>query len=337
MSADKPTIAVLLPEKTRRQVLDGLSEQSLQRVGTVRWPEPGRTIDDRSLPSLLGDAEIAITGWGTPSLSSALLAQHPKLKFVAHTAGSIRRLVPLDTIGESIRLSHAAALIADAVAEFVVAEALLMLRRLHELDAGLRGDAAWLELREGTPSGLLGARTVGVIGAGYVGRAVIQLLKGFGCRVLVADPMLTVQRAVALGVESRELPALLAESDIVSLHAPVLPETRGMIGEAEFARLRDGALFINTARAALVDEPALLRELESGRISACIDVFGEEPLPGDSPFRRLPNALISPHAAGHSADTHKAQGHAMIEEVGRFIAGDALRFEVSRAMIDTMA
>src|SRR5690349_21691304 len=136
-------------------------------------------------------------------------------------------------------------MIADAVAEFVIAQSLFVLRGLHRLDAGLRGTDSWLDLRENVPSGLLGARTVGIVGAGYVGRTVIRLLRAFGCRILVADPLLTDVQADELGVRRCTLLDLLGASDIVSLHAPVLPETRGMIGAAELARLKDGALFIN--------------------------------------------------------------------------------------------
>jgi phosphoglycerate dehydrogenase-like enzyme len=155
--------------------------------------------------------------------------------------------------------------------------------------------------------------------------------------VLVADPLLTAERAAALGVEQHDLATVLGESDIVTLHAPVLPETRGMIGAEQFARMKSGALFINTARAALIEEAALLAELQSGRITACIDVFADEPLPPDSPFRRLENVVISPHSAGHSADTHKAQGRAIVEEAARFIRGEPLAFEVSREMVASMA
>jgi phosphoglycerate dehydrogenase-like enzyme len=110
-----------------------------------------------------------------------------------------------------------------------------------------------------------------------------------------------------------------------------------MISAAQLARLRDGALFINTARAALVDEDALLSELQSGRISAALDVFATEPLPPDSPFRTLPNVILSPHAAGHTTDTYLRQGKAMVEDVRRYLCGEPLVFEVTARMLPTMA
>jgi len=184
---------------------------------------------------------------------------------------------------------------------------------------------------------LLGACTIGIVGAGYVGLKVIHLLQAFGSTVLVFDPTVSPARAADLGVELRSLDDLLSSSDIVSLHAPVLPVTRGMIGAAQLARLRDGALFINSARAALVDEADLLSELQSGRINAALDVFETEPLPPDSPFRSLPNVILSPHAAGHTSDTYLRQGMAMVEEVGQYLRGEPLTYEVSAEMLPTMA
>jgi phosphoglycerate dehydrogenase-like enzyme len=110
-----------------------------------------------------------------------------------------------------------------------------------------------------------------------------------------------------------------------------------MIGAPQLARLADGAVFINSARAALVDETALLRELENGRIVAALDVFADEPLPADSPFRRLPNVVLSPHVAGHSLDTHLRQGQAMVDEVQRFLQGEPLQYEITPDMLPLIA
>ncbi len=270
-------------------------------------------------------------------MSEDLLACRPSVRLVAHTAGSIRHLAPLDLVARGLRVSHAAGIIADAVAEFVIGTVLLGLRQLHEIDRGMRAGEAWRPLRERTTGRLLGTCTVGVIGAGYVGRKVIRLLRAFGASVLVYDPLLDAAGAEALGVSLRTLDDLLAESDIASLHAPVLPETWGMIGAAQLGRMKDGALFVNTARAALVDEAALLQELQSGRINAALDVFASEPLPLDSPFRALPNVILSPHSAGHTTDTYLRQGEAMVDEVRRYLRGEPLVFEVSAHMLPTMA
>ncbi|HEX4214977.1 MAG TPA: hydroxyacid dehydrogenase [Candidatus Dormibacteraeota bacterium] len=331
----RPTVVVLVPEPTRTEVLGTSFATSLGALADVRLAEGSPAGWD--LPALIDGVDAAVTGWGTPSLTDSLRQSggHPRL--IAHTAGSIRQLLPVDEIGARFRVSHAAAVIADAVAEFVILEALADLRGLARLDAEMKRGVPWRSMREQRSSRLLGGRTVGVIGAGRVGRAVIRLLRAFGARVLVADPSLEPERIRALDVEPRDIPTLLAESDIVSLHAPVLPETRGMIGARELSLMRDGTLFINTARAVLVDEPALRAELRSGRIRAALDVFWAEPLPVDDELRSLPNIVLSPHSAGHSVDTWARQGEAMVEEVLRFLRGEPLEYEVTADMVALMA
>lgn len=335
-TASRPGVAVLIPAPLRRQILAPETEARLASFAAVIDP-PGPGVAAGELPDLLAGATACLTGWGTPPLADELLAANPQLRLVAHTAGTVRRLVPEAALARGLRVSHAAAIIADAVAELVIAQALLCLRGLHETDRALRVGEDWGAIRERFPGRLLGGRTVGVVGTGRVGRAVIRLLTAFGCRVLAHDPYLTAADAAALAVEPVALDDLCARADIVTIHAPVLPETRGMIGAAQLALLRDGAIFINTARATLVDEPALLREVAGGRIVAALDVFGEEPLPVDSPVRTLPHAILSPHLAGRTADTYLRQGAAMVEEVQRFLAGQPLRYEITPAMLPLLA
>jgi phosphoglycerate dehydrogenase-like enzyme len=334
--AKRPTVAILLTPERRRQVLAAKAERQLASFSTVVITD-GPELSAAELPALLNGAVACLTGWGTPPLSEELLSTHPQLRLIAHTAGTVRRLIPASAFARGLRVTHAAAIIADSVAEFVIAQALLWLRQPYEMDRAMKSGQDWEDIRAQYPGRLLGNRTVGVVGTGRVGRAVIHLFKAFGCRVLAYDPYLTPEQAASLGVEAATLNELMAQSDIVSLHAPALPETSGMIGAAQLAKLHDNALFINAARAPLVDETALLRELRSGRLTTALDVYSQEPLPLDNPFRALPNALLSPHAAGHTIDTHLRQGQAMVDEVQRFLRGDPLHYEITADMFAIMA
>ena len=332
-----PIIALLLTPELRAQMLSPAAEERLASFGKVVAPGPGE-LTPETLPRLVESASAALTGWGTPPITAALLDRRPELKLLSHSAGSVRRLVPGEAIENGrLKVSHVAIHIAEAVAEFVLAQTLSILREPHLLDAGMKAGEPGLELRRRHLGRLLGSLTVGLVGAGYVGRLVIRLLKAFDARVQVYDPFLALERAEELGVELVSLDTVLSTSDIVSLHAPVLPETRQMIGPEHLRRLRDGAIFINTARSALVDEAALLAALKENRVIAAIDVFDTEPLPADSPFRSLPNAMLSPHAAGHTADSHKRQGATAVEEIGRFLRGEPLHHAVTTAMLSTMA
>ncbi|HET7092315.1 MAG TPA: NAD(P)-dependent oxidoreductase, partial [Thermomicrobiales bacterium] len=214
MVSDPPTVAILMPAQTRQQMLTPQAMESLRRFARVRVPS-GPTVTVADVAALLDGAVAGITGWGTPPLSLDLLSDRPALRLVAHTAGSIRKLVPVAAMERGLRVSHAAAIIADAVAEFVVSQALLALRHPHAIDRGMKAGADWQDLRNRYLGRLLGARTVGVVGAGYVGRKVIRLLQAFGANVIVSDPVLGSDAAAALGVTPRPLDDLFAESEIV--------------------------------------------------------------------------------------------------------------------------
>lgn len=335
-AAAKPIVAVLIPEPMRREILSAETEVLLAGHATLVSAPDGQPTAAQ-LPQLVAEAVAAITGWGTPSLTGDTLAAAPHLRLVAHTAGSIHRLLPAEAIHGGLRITHAAAIIADSVAEIVIGQTLRHLRHLDTMDQRMKSGAAWIDVRDALPGRLLGEQTVGIVGTGHVGRTVIRRLQAFGTRILAADPFLTEDAAKDLGVARSGVDELFATSDIVSLHAPALPETEGMVGAAQLQALRDGGLLINMSRGSLVEEDTLIEELETGRIFAILDVFATEPLPIDSPLRNLENVYLSPHAAGHTIDTHKRQGRAMVEEVIRFLNGEDLRYGISASALATMA
>lgn len=332
----KPVVAVLIPEPMRGEILSPEAEALLAEHATVVNAPDGRPSAEQ-LPWLVDKAVAVITGWGTPSLTSDILAAAPNMRLVAHTAGSIHRLVPPEAIHNGLRVTHAAAIIADSVAEIVIGQTLRHLRHLDAMDRRMKSGGVWLDVQDALPGRLLGEQTVGIVGTGHVGRTVIRRFQAFGARILAADPFLTEAAAKDLGVAKTDVDHLFAVSDIVSLHAPALPETEGMVGTAQLRALRDGGVLINMARGALVKEDELIEELETGRIFAILDVFAQEPLPADSPLRRLTNVFLSPHAAGHTVDTHKRQGRAMVDEVIRFLDGEDLRYVISASALATMA
>jgi phosphoglycerate dehydrogenase-like enzyme len=186
----------------------------------------------------------------------------------------------------------------EAVADYTFALLLSLARRVHEGHAAMR-EGRW-KIDWGND---VAGRTLGIIGCGRIGMAVARRASGF------AMPLLAYNRtpkpeAEKLGVKFVSLDELLAESDFISIHAALTPETRGMIGEAQFRMMKPSAFLINTARGALVDESALVKALFEERIAgAALDVFAAEPLPADSPLRATPHLLLSPHQASSSRQT----------------------------------
>jgi phosphoglycerate dehydrogenase-like enzyme len=179
--------------------------------------------------------------------------------------------------------------------------------------------------------------TVGVIGAGKAGSHYIRLLKNFDVRILVSDPTMTPEQADSWGVTLVGLDDLMGHSDVVSIHAPLLPETRKMINRERLGLMKDRAILINTARGALIDEEALADELRTGRISACLDVTDPEPPAPDHPFLHLPNCILTPHIAGAVNNGAKRMAAFAIEEVKRFTAGQKMEGEVDPSSLNSLA
>ncbi len=185
----------------------------------------------------------------------------------------------------------------EAVVEWVLGAALIGVRRLVEFDRRLKSGDLWAEPGR-RDAGLLGESVVGLIGAGRVGQVAAQRFSAFGATLIAYDPFLSDNDARALGIRRVALDELLATADVISLHMAVSDATRGMLGAREFALLKDGAVFINSARSPLLDTPALVAELRKNRFHAFLDVYDTEPLPLDDPLRMLDNAFLTPHIAG---------------------------------------
>jgi phosphoglycerate dehydrogenase-like enzyme len=300
------------------------------------WHGPGRP-DQAAMAVAAADATIIVTGWGTPPLAM-LRDWHPDqspLRLVAHTAGTIKALVPRAALERGLAVTTANLSLAEAVAEFTVGLMITARRNLFMvMRRAARGGAAvpLASQRE------LRGCTVGIIGASAIGRRVLHLLRALGVRCLLADPFCDAVTAHALGAELCGLDALLGRCEIVSLHAPITPATIGMLGAAQFARMRDGALFINTARGVLIDHDALLAELRRGRLLAVLDVTDPvEPLPPDSPFLQLEHCVVLPHMAAVTQEARERQGAMAVAEIGRWLAGEPLAWQVVPAHWDQMA
>lgn len=330
-------VVVTMPPARVAQVLTGEARERLRALADVVLVEGDTATIAEQLDGLVAEADIVLSGWGSPPLTEAHLDRAPRLRLIAHTAGSIKRLVPAVAFGRGIVVSHAAGVIAEAVAEMTVLLMLAGLRDVRRLDAALRAGRPWPALPAGYAPRLLAGRALGLVGSGSVARALLRLLQPFHLTVRVADPYLTAAQAAALAVERTALDDVFRRSDIVSIHAPITPETRHLIGARQLALLPDGAILINTARAWVIDQAALLRELQTRRIWAGLDVFEPEPLPRDSPFRQLDNVVLTPHEAGHTQDSYVRQGWAMVEEIERFLAGRPLHWTIPAAQYAIMA
>lgn len=329
-------ILFLPPVSLARDILSERAREILGGLGEVIWNDSDRDYTQEELAKLLPDAEAVVTSWGSPSFTPELLEKAPKLRIVGHAAGSVKHLMPKEGYDRGIVVLSAASVIADPVAEYTLWAMLDMQRNLSCCEKVMKEERGWRWCNKGTSHELFFKR-VGLVGASMVGRRVIELLRPFHCDVMVYDPYLSEEDAVTLGVRRVSLLELFATSDIVSVHAPTTPETREMIKAEHFRAMREGALFINTARSWVVDQAAMVEELRTGRIRAVIDVFDQEPLPPEDPLRTMDNVFLTPHVAGYTVEARLRQVEAIAEDMARFFAGEPPRLAVSWERLRIMA
>ena len=331
----QPNVLVSITPSLYQQLFTEATQTRLHELANVSFNESERNWTSTELAQRIGGHDAVITGWGTPTIDEGVMAAADRLGLIAHSAGSIKRMLPPHVFDSDVQVTHAAVAIAPAVAEMSMLLILLSLRQVHVQDRQLKAGVPWGEIRYMGEE--LAGQRVGVVGAGYTGRCVIRLLRGWGAEVWVADPYLEAARAEELGVTSVSLDALFANCAIITNQAPPTDETFRMIKARHFASLPDGAIFVNTARSHTVDYDALLAELHSGRIHAALDVFDEEPLPTDSPFLQLENVIVTPHTAGASKQARFRQGTVIVDEIERFLHGETLNYAVTGEMLPTMA
>ncbi|BDZ50264.1 2-hydroxyacid dehydrogenase [Frondihabitans sucicola] len=270
-------------------------------------------------------------------IDARVLDAAPHLRLIAHSAGTVKGHLDREVWRRDIAVTTAAQANGVPVAEYTLAFILLSAKGAFPAAAGFRR-LHDMRAKEAMPAhvGNLGS-TVGIIGASRIGRLVLEMLRPFHHRVLIASPDLTPDEATRIGGTLVPLERLLEESDVVSLHAPILPQTIGMIGREQFARMKSGATFINTARGVLVDHDALRDETSSGRLSAIIDVTDPEPLPPDDVLYTLDNVILTPHIAGSMGNELPLMGDSATTEVERFAHGEPLVYPVTLDDLDRMA
>ncbi|MEV4197877.1 hydroxyacid dehydrogenase [Micromonospora globbae] len=295
------------------------------------------TFDGDRADRALAEAQILVTGWGSPRLGPQVLARAPQLAAVAHAGGSVKPYLDAACWARGIAVCTAASVNALPVAEYTLAMILLAGKGAFQVTRLYQQRRAPVDLLDEFPRIGNYRRRVGIVGASRIGRRVIDLLRAFDVAVAVHDPYLDDAGARDLGVQSLSLDELMCWSEVLSLHAPAIPETRHMIDARRLALLPDGATLINTARGSLVDQDALVAELTTGRLAAVLDVTVPEVLPADSPLYHLPNVVLTPHLAGAMGNELHRLGDWVADEVERFVQGRPFAAPVRVEDLDRMA
>ena len=329
-------ILVTIPEgDVRATFLPQRVRERLEALFETDYNETGRQFTKEELRSLLPGYDAVLTGWGTPMLSEDVLSGSSRLKLIVHTGGTVGNLVDSFAYDRGITVFSGNQLYAESVAEGTLAYMLLAQRRLPDYLGRVR-EGHWRSEAD-VWEGLLG-KTVGIVGIGTISTILIRMLQVFGVTIKVFSGHEIPEELISrYGVQPASLEEIFSTCDIVSLHSALNSRTRGGIRKAHFRLLKDNALLVNTARGDVLDEEALIEELQTGRIRAVLDVYHQEPLPANSPLRSLPNVYAIPHMGGPTLDRRPHITEALIREAERFFRGETdFPLEITRASAGRM-
>lgn len=311
-----------------------LSEQNQRKLGEFSTPlvdDAGpRTPGEEELVGKLAGARAILlpNGSSGDGITEGVLRQVGTVEavVVAHSAWHGQCWDAAEKLG--IKTVEGSNAIDMAVAEWTLAAAIMGRRNLIQAGRSLKEEGVWQ--KDWRKASMLLGSTVGLVGLGRIGRIAVRHFRALGTDVVAYDKYFDKAKAAELGVKLVGLDELLATADVVSLHLPVTPETTGLLGAREFALVKDGAVFVNSARAALYDADALAKELGKGRFQAFFDVYPEE---GDKvkahsfykAVHKLDNVYMSSHIAGTNDAMYERAGAESIETLRRYFAGEGLR------------
>ncbi|MCF3165811.1 hydroxyacid dehydrogenase [Streptomyces violaceoruber] len=313
---------------------------AMARLAALTDIDPAVVLDDFTTAVArreLAGVEVIVSGWGCPLIDADVLAAAPRLGAVVHAAGSVKHHITAACWERGIEVASVAWANALPVAEYTVAAVLGANKRLLRIREDYRARRAPYDWQSAYARAGNYRRTVGIVGASLIGRRVMELLRPYDLDLLLYDPYVGPAEAVRLGARSVTLDGLCAAGDVVSVHAPELPETRHLLDGRRLALMRDDSTLINTSRGSLVDQDALTAELVSGRLNAVIDVTVPEILPAASPLYDLPNVVLTPHIAGSLGGELHRMAAAAVDEVALWTAGCPFAHPVAREAISRTA
>lgn len=303
--------------------------KKLESLGKVKQNMLDRPWSEDELAEEIKGMDICITHWHSPQITPKVVKNADKLKFIGHCAGSVFNIVCEDVFKKGIKVSSSNKVMAKAVAEGALAYILTSRLKLKKY-MSLTKNGGWKAgvSEYGDMKSLHGADVL-LVGFGDIAKYLYDLLVPFNVNLTVYDPFLkkeVINKYSDINFVN-DLDEAMGKADIVSIHASRNPGSQRLIGKDRIDRIKNNALFVNTARGSIVDEKYLTEVLKSGRIYAALDVYEEEPLSTESELRNLPNVICMPHVSGSSVVLGYAE--AIISEIESLIIGKPLSYEIS--------
>lgn len=300
----------------------------LHSIGEVVQNPYDHNLKVEEVLQLAQDADVLITCWGTCLYHKEDVLKMPNLKLIAHFAGSVAPVVAQDVYETDVKVISGNDVFAKSVAEGCLCYTLAALRRLeHYMDVMRTGGFKETVFYN---RGLFGKK-LGIVGFGAIARHYLNLVRWFDLEVLIYSSHLTDEEAAKYGGRTASLEEIFSECDVISIHASNTAKTRGMITRELMERMKPDALLVNTARGAVIDEPAMFEMLLAGKFYAALDVYAEEPPAPDAPIRQCKNALLMPHMGGPTMDMRSVVALEVTKDIARLGRGEELQYEITAA------
>ncbi len=307
-----------------------------ESLGNILWLDTANVNGDE-LKEKIKDCDTYITCWGSPALTPEILECAPKLKLLTHLGSTVAPVTCDEVFQKGIKVISGFDYYSKSTAEGAVAYMLAALRNIPFYTDRLKTQKIWRELDDYT-DGLI-HKKVGIVGFGGVGRYVAKMLSNFDVNIKVYDiAEISNEDKERYGITQCGIEELFCTCDIISLHLPYNDSTYHIIDDTLLSKIRKGALFVNTARGAVVDEAALIKHLENGNFNAALDVYEKEPIDMDNPLLSLDNVLLLPHHGGPTVNLRAVITRELIKESADFINNNIpLKNEISASKAQNMS
>ncbi len=327
-------ITILINTYQQSRIFGEDDYERLSKLGNLQVYDRADFSDEEYYLDFVKDTNLLILSWESPRLSQKILDVCPDLSGVIYGAGSLRPIMTEAFLNSGIPITDSKIVDSRSVAVTVLGVAIAACKGTYTLANDVR-NGMWRENAYKIKD--FYKIKIGIIGASCVGSYFAELLKAFDVEVFICDPIKSAEEIAALGAKKVTLETLMSECDVISVHAPALPETDDMINKDNLCLIKDGAVFMNTSRGSLVNEADLIEECRKNRFLTFLDVYTREPTAVDNPLRTLPNVICLPHVAGTFTNGVRAIGVHVCEEAERFCRGERMQCEVDLTKLNMLA
>jgi phosphoglycerate dehydrogenase-like enzyme len=299
------------------------TDQLLESIGDVEWYDSEERMTQEYLAEKMKNVDVVITSWGTPKITAEMV-NGTTVKMIGHMAGSLKGVIDRDVYNTGIKICSGNEGFGRTVAEHNLIMILMGLRRSYDFIYNMRTNKNSWSTGEQVVDGINGS-TIGIVSYGTISKWLVKYLKAFECRIIVNSAYCTEEEAQKVGFEvERDLDKMIEQCDVVTILSTLTEKTFHLFDKERLAKLKDGALLVNVARGSIIDEEAMIAELESGRLFAVLDVYEKEPLPAESPLRTLSNVYTFPHVGGKTHECRSNMGKIIVEDIERLKNGQEL-------------